>query len=319
MSVVTAQSALFPDLDLSASSASSAVAAVGKRGRGATPVVKMTWTAPELGPTGRKTLEYEFRPLAQFRAPLEDPANPDRKPVFAIACNLIAEYFQAVGGFRTATNHVVNAWCRACVKYGIAAVRGAIHAKAASLKADHKQSAGEKRIFVCRADRFADPEIIEGWIAKSTPVAPPEPEGARLLRAARLRDHLNAIQRTEPQSAQSSRSKRDSGLGSPGPLTPDPDFSPSPSASSAPSAVTSRLTHRLATANRDAAHHRKLWARLNDVQRRAIEREGYPVFDEQVHDLAGAKADPHDVRFDDWQLEVFVGLALRRWPTQMLD
>ncbi len=293
MSPAPVQSGLFPDLAPSVSPCFRVEPR--RRGRGATPVTHLTWTAPEPGPTGRKTLVYEFRILKEFQDPLEDPANADRRPIYAVACNLIAEYFHVVGGFRTATDHVVNAWCRAVRKYGVAAVRAALHAKAASLRADAKQTAREKRIYICRPDRFAEPEILEGWIAQTEGVPAPEPEGQRLLRAARLRDRLNSIRRPGGSASQISNLQ-------------------SPSASSA----VDPLTHRLALAARDAAHNRTLWSRLTDVQRRTIERVGYPVFDEQVRDLAGPAADPHDVRFDDWQLEVFVGLALQRFPTQIL-
>jgi len=323
MSSAPTHSGLFPDLDLSASPC---LRVEGRRcGRGAVPQIVRTIEIEQPNPTGYRKLTFRFRPLKRhstpYRGPVDTDPNRDHKEAasdtsrdrqgavcdtkltWQVACNLILHYFRLVGGFRTATDAVVTTWSEALAHFTPEQIAGAIQAKADSLRPSAAETARAKRLYVPRADRFAAPEILEGWIAKSMSAPVPEPEGERLLREARSRRRLSEIR---PAAAKSGTSVGSASAPAPHSRVPGAARTINP------------VDVILARAAGAAPHNRELWNRLADVQRRTIERAGYPVFDEQVRDIAGASANPHDPRFDDWQLDLFVELALKRWAAQML-
>lgn len=152
------------------------------RGRGATPRVEQVFTCPGPNPVGERRVRFAFRPLQRFAAP-----DDNGKPRWANACNLIAEYFQAVGGFRIARDDVVKAWCELLDDYEPQEVSFAIAAKAASLQARDPYEAREKRIYRNRPEKF--PAAIGYWLAQSEAYA----EHKRLRNARQQRAALDNL------------------------------------------------------------------------------------------------------------------------------
>lgn len=148
--VNTVQLSLLPDLPSTPAA---------RRGRGAVPRIERVWRAPRRNPAGRYELRFRFRPLQRHRRPYADTG----KTYWELACNLLAEFFQKVGGFRLADDAAVRVWADALEDFTPQEIRWAVSAKAASLSADDPDERAAKRRFVCRPERFA----FAYWLERS--------------------------------------------------------------------------------------------------------------------------------------------------------
>lgn len=181
-----------------------------RRGRGATPRIEREYIAPRPNPSGRRKLTYKFRPLKHhsnpYQSPVDAPSLPDPpKLVYELACNLIAKYFELVGGFRLTNDAVVAAWSDALDLYTPREITWAIEAKAASLAGATAEEAREKRVYVSRPEAFD----FNQWLEKSPAYQ------ARVKRrrddaySARVREQESAVQKQEHDAFVAGRLSRE--------------------------------------------------------------------------------------------------------------
>lgn len=129
----------------------------GARGRGATGRMELALPGGNAGCVVR----FCFRPLHRHCRPLAG----DGRPVWRVACDLLAVYAAAVGGFRLARDRVVRAWADVLADFTPDEVRLAIARKAASLAAGTPEECDAKRRFIGRPERF--PRLLAAWLALS--------------------------------------------------------------------------------------------------------------------------------------------------------
>lgn len=184
-------------------------AAPRRCGRGATPRIERTWTAPRPNPWGRRTLVYRFRPLARHQRPIaarwtsarDLAGSPPSKLLYEVACNLIADYFQRVGGFRLADDAVVTAWADALAgDYSPRLLRAAIREKARSMRSSDDEERRDKRQFLPHPSRFPQPAILDHWIELSDEGRADDTAESRRALAQRIDDQVVAPRAT-PQAA----------------------------------------------------------------------------------------------------------------------
>jgi len=220
----------------------------GKRGRGATPPVQFAHTLPRPNPAGRLTLSYDFRPLKRHQVLIEEPATGQRKEVWRVACNLLADYFARIGGFRVADDEIVRLWADAVLSadYGPRRIAWALAAKAASLTSDDPVERSAKRVFASHPARFIARTRLDYWIDQSPQGRAESAADAQRRIAAKL-DDLKA-----------------SGSGPhPGPQAPAP--SAAPAAAEYPPFIAAAL------AAAEQRFARRLWEVLSEARRRVVD------------------------------------------------
>jgi hypothetical protein len=193
------QSTLFDRELITGACSGSACAAAGdrprrRRGRAATDPVVFSWTASCVNPTGRRKLSFYYRPLRRHRS---RPAGENRSAE-QLACELIKEYFVAVGGFCVVTSAIMRAWgdllLAPGVKPGTAPrftpdqISQAIRVKADAQRGKTVDETARKRAFLGRPATFA--ARVGYWVDLAQ-------RQARARASAdsndRLRDRLNQL------------------------------------------------------------------------------------------------------------------------------
>jgi hypothetical protein len=166
-----------------------------KRGRGATPRIERVWIAPLPNPVGLYKLEFRFRPLQRHSGRCVNPRTLEPllppRTVWEAACNLIAYYFQHVGGFRVADDAVVTAWADTLTRYTPREIQWAIDAKAETLAADTEEERREKRKYV--PDPRTAPGKFDQWLQKAPEYWADDDPRVQAALAARRERRLKAI------------------------------------------------------------------------------------------------------------------------------
>ncbi len=258
-----------------------------RRGREATPQVERTWTAPRPNPGGRSKLTFRFRPLQRHCGPAAaELANTTlwpyvarpRRLVWNIACNLIAEFFQHVGGFRVADDAVVAAWADlvAAGDFTAQEIRWAIAAKAASLADPDEAVQCEKRKYRGKPESF--PRNVAYWLEQA-------PEYQALLVEKKLRQRSRTIDDVVAHRRQAERSD----------------------AAGRHARAEQRRQARTAAADR----RRMYWERLSGARRQAARRAVEPRFKERCGQWG---ENPEDPKMDPVLRDMAIDWATYKWP-----